>query len=218
MIAPIARIARRAAEAAARALPAAAVLTIAAVAHPASAATLDDVRAHLAATRTMTAAFTQVADGGQSLTGTLTLERPGRARFQYDKAPILVVADGRTLTFVDYKVAQVSSWPIRQTPLAALLDPALDLSRYARLLAESDSGELSVEARDPARPEYGTLTLRFARDAAAPGGLRLEGWQVLDAQGRKTRVILSAARYNPPVARDQFRFRDPRPRAAPGKG
>lgn len=189
----------------------------AALAAPAGAATLADVRAHLAATRTMTASFTQVAEGGQSLTGTLTLERPGKVRFQYDTAPLLVVADGRTLSFIDYKVAQVSSWPIRQTPLAVLLDPALDLSRHARILPESRAGQIEVEARDPDRPEYGALTLSFARDLAAPGGLRLDGWQVLDAQGRRTRVILGDVRFNQPVGRDAFRFRDPRPRAAPGK-
>jgi outer membrane lipoprotein-sorting protein len=197
-------------------LAAAATLALAAAPAPAH-ASLAEVQAHLSAARSMTASFTQVSDGGQSLTGRLTLERPGRARFQYDSAPILVVADGRTLTFVDYKVAQVSAWPIRQTPLAALLDPARDLSRTARILPESRGNALLVEARDPARPEYGALTLSFARDPAAPGGLRLEGWQVLDAQGRRTRVILEDARYNVAVGRDAFRFRDPRPRTAPGK-
>jgi outer membrane lipoprotein-sorting protein len=182
------------------------------------AASLAAVEAHLAATRTMTASFTQVAQDGASLTGQLTLERPGRVRFQYDAAPLLVVADGRTLSFIDYRVAQVSSWPVRQTPLAALLDPGRSLARYARVLPESRGSALLVEARDPERPEYGALTLSFARDAAAPGGLRLEGWEVLDAQGRRTRIVLENARYNVPVARDAFRFRDPRVRSAPGKG
>jgi outer membrane lipoprotein-sorting protein len=200
----------------ARAAAAAVVLALGAAPVPA-AASLAEVQAHLAATRTMTASFTQVADSGQSLSGRLTLERPGKVRFQYDTAPILVVADGRTLSFIDYKVAQVSSWPIRQTPLAVLLDPTLDLSRHARLLPESRPGMLIVEARDPARPEYGMVTLSFARDAGGPGGLRLDGWQVIDAQGRRTRVVLGDVRFNQPVGRDAFRFRDPRPRAAPGK-
>lgn len=184
----------------------------------AAVASLAEVEAHLAATRTMRARFTQVAEGGQSLTGQLTLERPGRVRFQYDTAPILVVADGRTLSFIDYKVAQVSSWPIRQTPLAVLLDPTLDLARHARVLPESRSGLIMIEARDPDRPEYGAVTVSFTRDPGAPGGLRLDGWQVVDAQGRRTRVVLDEVRFNQPVARDAFRFRDPRPRAVPGKG
>ncbi|MGH6782570.1 MAG: outer membrane lipoprotein carrier protein LolA, partial [Sphingomonadaceae bacterium] len=46
---------------------------------------LTQVSAHLKAVNTMTAAFAQTDRNGKTLTGTLTLKRPGRIRFQYQK-------------------------------------------------------------------------------------------------------------------------------------
>lgn len=182
-----------------------------------AAASLPEVVAHLKATRTFTADFTQTAASGAMLTGRVTLARPGRVRFQYDRAPILVVADGRALNLIDYQVSQVSSWPIRGTPLAVLLDADLDLARFARVTRDDARG-VTIEAQDAKHPEYGVTTLSFARDRAAPAGLRLTGWRVLDAQGATTRVTLDNLRFNAAVDPKTFKFRDPRPRRVPGKG
>src|SRR5690242_6932329 len=78
---------------------------------------LDQVSAHLKAVDTMTARFTQTNAAGKSIGGMLTLKRPGRVRFQYDKGvPLLVVGDGHSLVMVDYQVKQVSRWPIGNSP------------------------------------------------------------------------------------------------------
>ncbi len=195
-----------------------AVITAALAAAPLAAhASLADVAAHLKATRSLTADFTQTAANGAVERGRMTLARPGRVRFQYENAPILVVADGRALNLIDYKVSQVSSWPIRGTPLAVLLDDTLDLGRYARVTREDGAG-VTVEASDARHPEYGVTTLDFARDPTAPGGLRETGWQVRDAQGNTTRVALAQVHYNIEVRAALFRFRDPRPQRIPGNG
>lgn len=183
----------------------------------ATAAPIDEVRAHLASTSTMTADFRQTAANGAIEAGRLALKRPGRVRFQYRDAPMLIVADGHDVKMIDYEVSQVTSWPIRGTPLAVLLDPSIDLARFARVLP-SPGQSVRIEARDPKHPEYGVTTLDFERDSAAPGGLRLRSWHVLDAQGNNTRVDLMNVRFNSPIDSSQFRFRDPRPRIVPGKG
>jgi len=179
-------------------------------------ATIDDVRASLKATTTMTAVFSQTAANGGKLTGKLLLARPGKIRFQYDKAPLLVVADGKRLSVVDYEVAQVSQWPIKSTPLGVLLDADADLAKFARVSGQTANGVL-VEARDAKHPEYGAITLDFIRDAAAPGGLSLTGWTALDAQNNRTEVALSDIRYNVAVSGSSFGFRDPRAHGLPGK-
>jgi outer membrane lipoprotein-sorting protein len=188
-----------------------------ALATPAAAATLAEVEHALAQTSTMTASFRQTAHNGGVATGTLTLKRPGRIRFDYGRdAPILIVSDGHRLSFIDYQVSQVSQWPVRQTALGVLLDPKADLSRVARVLPEGDSpipGMVTVEAVDPKRPDLGRITFFLARDKGAPGGLLLKGWRVVDAQNNLTQVELSDIRWNVTVADSAFRFRDPRRRA-----
>ena len=176
-----------------------------------AAAPLSQVSAHLKAVGTMTANFTQSGRNGQMLNGVLTLKRPGKARFQYGRGiPLLIVADGRALTFIDYKVDQVSAWPIGNSPLAVLLDPNKDLSRVAKIVPSSDPRVVLVQARDPKRPEFGTISLAFAKVPSAPAGLMLTGWTTVDAQKNRSTVKLSGQRFNVAVADTAFTFVDPR--------
>ena len=195
---------------------AAAPLTFAAVAMPAIAAApspdLAKVSAHLQAVASMTAAFTQTDRAGKVLTGQLTLKRPGKIRFQYQKGvPLLIVGDGKALTMIDYQVNQVQRWPIGKSPLAVLLNPGANLAGVAKVVPTSDSRIVLVEARDPKRPEFGTLTMAFLRNAAAPGGLMLQGWVALDSQNNRTSIRLTNQKFNAPIADSAFKWRDPRP-------
>lgn len=176
---------------------------------PASAATLDDVAASLKATTSLGADFTQIGADGKVLTGRMILARPGKIRFQYKDAKLLIVGNGRTLSFVDYKVRQVSQWPVRSTPLGILLASEPNLAGVAKVLATTSDGVI-VEARDPKRPEFGTLEIRFRRDGQAPGGLALAGWTARDAQGGRSEIKLSNATYNADLSRADFGFKDPR--------
>jgi hypothetical protein len=146
------------------------LLLAATFAAPATAASLDDVAAALKATTSLSADFTQTGADGKVLTGKMILARPGKIRFQYDKAKLLIVGNGKTLTFVDYAVNQVSQWPVKSTPLGILLASEPDLSGVARIAQTTDKG-IIVEARDAKRPEFGSLAIMFRNDAKAPGGL-----------------------------------------------
>jgi outer membrane lipoprotein-sorting protein len=170
---------------------------------------LAQVQAHLREVQTMTAGFTQTDRRGRTLSGTLTVKRPGRIRFDYAGANMLIVGDGRALNFIDYDVRQVQRWPINDSPLSVLLNPTQDLARYARVIRDDDQ-VLLVEARDPRRREYGTITLAFAKVPSAPSGLILQGWNMIDAQNNRTAIRLSAQRFNQPVDDGLFTWRDPR--------
>lgn len=196
----------------ARALIPAAVL-VAPVAAPAATGDLSLVKAHLKSVSSMTANFVQTDAKGRSLNGTLQLKRPGRIRFEYGRGVnVLLVADGKRLTFIDYEVGQKSSWALNRTPLGILLSSDPDIDRIAKVLPNDDPRVLVVRARDPSRNEYGTLILAFIRERSAPGGLRLYGWTAVDAQGKRTMVKLSNQRYNVAVAPAAFTYAEPKKR------
>lgn len=177
----------------------------------AQASDLDSAVAALRAVSTMKADFIQTDRSGQRLSGTMTLKRPGKIRFQYQKGvPLLIVSDGRALTMVDYEVNQVQRWPISNSPLGALLDPNRDVKRYGTLKPTTNPNVVSVEVRDPKKPEYGVITMIFVKDGSAPGGMELASWVALDSQNNRTTVRLSNQKYGVPVADSAFRFRDPR--------
>lgn len=173
---------------------------------------LAKVQDHLRAVASMTASFTQTDRNGKVLTGTLSLKRPGKIRFQYQKGvPILIVADGNSLWFLDYQVKQKQRWPIGGSPLGVLLDPNKDITRFARIAPTADPSFVTVDANDPKHPEYGRISLIFKRDAGAPAGLMLLGWVSLDAQNNRTTVRLAGQKFNVPISDGTFRFNDPTP-------
>ncbi len=172
---------------------------------------LDRAVSALRAIGTMKADFTQTDRQGQSVTGQMTLKRPGKIRFEYEKSvPMLVVSNGKSLYLIDYEVNQVQRWPIRNSPLGVLLDPDRDISRYGKLIPTGNPDVVSMEVRDPKRPEYGMITMIFVRNDTAPGGLQLTNWVALDSQNNRTTVRLRNHRYGVAVGDGAFTFKDPR--------
>ncbi|HCY03341.1 MAG TPA: cell envelope biogenesis protein LolA, partial [Erythrobacter sp.] len=149
---------------AALALSLAAALPVSALLAPAPAVAaegdLDRAVTALRGISTMKADFVQTDRSGQTVRGVMTLKRPGKIRFEYEKGvPMLVVSNGKSMYMVDYEVNQVQRWPISNSPLGALLDPSRDVKRYGKLRNTGNPNVLSVEVRDPKKPEYGVITL-----------------------------------------------------------
>jgi outer membrane lipoprotein-sorting protein len=194
----------------ARALvPAMALTALAAPSMASPASDLRAVEAHLAQTQSLVSSFTQTDGKGRQLTGTLSLKRPGRIRFEYGRgANMLLVGNGKTLSFIDYDVGQKSSWPVAKSPLAVLLSANPDLGRIARIVPSNDPRVVVVRARDARRPEFGTLVLAFTR-GGGPAGLTLEGWTAIDAQNKTTRVRLDGQRYNVAIAESAVTYAEP---------
>ena len=166
------------------------------------------LKAHLTAVQTMTAQFTQTDDKGHVDTGTLQMKRPGRIRFAYTGGDVLLVANGKTLTFLDYSVGQKSSWPLGRTPLGPLLSNSPDFNGRAEILPSADSRVVVARARSAG--QYGQLTLAFLRNGSAPGGLQLYGWTAIDPQNHRTTVKLSDVRFNVAVPDAAFTYVDPK--------
>jgi outer membrane lipoprotein-sorting protein len=166
------------------------------------------LKTHLASVQTMTADFTQTDAKGRVATGTLQLKRPGKVRFEYSGSDLLLVADGKTLTFLDYQVGQKSRWPLSKTPLGPLLSGSPDFNGKAQILPSNDSRVVVARARNAS--QYGQLTLAFLRSASAPGGLQLYGWTAVDPGGHRTTVKLSDVRYNVAVPDSAFSYAEPK--------
>ena len=163
--------------------------------------------------KSLKAHFVQIAPGGNRSEGTLYLARPGKIRFDYDgDVPFLVVADGKTVNFIDYEIGQVTKWPVKDTPLRALLGDSTDLASINAHIEYEPSGIeglVALTAQDPDKPETGRITVYF-EEADVPGGLKLLSWGVVDAQGQLTTVELSEQEANLSIADKRWSFDDPR--------
>jgi outer membrane lipoprotein-sorting protein len=191
-----------------RALIPATVFVAAPVLAQSTAADMAKLRSHITSVQSMTANFTQTDPRGRTATGSMQMKRPGKVRFAYSGGDLLLVANGRTLTFIDYTVGQKSSWPLSRTPLGVLLSNSPDLKGRAKVVPGNDSRVVTVEARDPT--QYGSLRLVFLRSASAPGGLQLYGWTAIDAKKQRTTVKLSNVRYNVAINESAFTYAEPK--------
>ena len=186
-----------------------AVVVLAAPAAAKDSADLAKLKAHIAGVHTMTADFVQTDSRGRSAAGTMQLKRPGKVRFQYGSGDLLIIADGRSLYFLDYQVGQKSAYPLGKTPLGPLLSSSPDFNGKAQVIPSSDPRILVARAKNTS---YGQLTLAFLRSPSAPGGLQMYGWTAIDPQGKRTTVKLSNVRYNVAVPESAFTYADPKKR------
>ncbi len=139
---------------------------------------------------TAKAGFTQINPDGTISTGTLYLQRPGRARFEYDPPEdALVMAGGGQVAVFDGKsnLGRPEQYPLARTPLSIILESNVDLARRNMVVGHTfDGTATTVIAQDPRHPEYGRIELKFTDNPVA-----LRQWVVVDGSGARTTIILN---------------------------
>jgi len=172
------------------------------------------VQNYMTSVKSLKASFVQRAPGNKLSRGTLYMERPGRIRFDFkDDVPFLVVADGKTINFVDYEIGQVQKWPVKDTPMLAIIGEGFDLASvnaHIELAPNGIENLLSLTASDPERPEMGEITVYFEQTPVLEHSLSLLSWVVIDGTGETTIVELFEQDINPPLAAKLWTFDDPR--------
>jgi outer membrane lipoprotein-sorting protein len=131
--------------------------------------------------------FEQVAYNGHTMFGTFYIDRPGRLRFEYD-APTrdFIVADGFQIHFYDSEADQYNSAPIGQTLADFILRDKVNFQEDVTIqsvMESQDHVHITVFQND--QEGMGTLTLNFTKTP-----FELQSWDIIDAQGLQTSVIL----------------------------
>ena len=149
---------------------------------------LQRIAAYLNGIRTMTARFQQIANNGAVSTGHMSVARPGRMRFEYDRPnPITLLADSTSMYYWDKQLNQVSKYDLRSTPAWFFLrDPINFGSDVIVTRFEHVGGLVRVTVVESAQPDAGSLTLAFTENPMA-----LRQWTVIDQQAKTTTVTLS---------------------------
>jgi outer membrane lipoprotein-sorting protein len=137
---------------------------------------------------TMIADFVQIAPDGKRSEGKLSVQRPGKMRFQYAPPdPLEIVADGRSVAIRDQKLQTQDLYLIGQTPLKFLLSQHIDLAHDVKLLGvESNDKAVSIMIEDKATLG-GSAQIDLIFD---PATFMLRQWAVTDSQGFQTVVSL----------------------------
>ena len=189
------------------------VTPIAATAAPASGplsqednATVARAVAYLEGLTTAKGRFEQVDARGELTAGTFYLQRPGKARFDYDPPSGLAIAsNGFKVTVVNRRLKTIQSYLLGMTPLGLFLARNIRLDRGVAVTGvDHTTGGFSITARDIHKQSQGSIMMRFAD---AP--LRLAGWTVTDSRGQSVRVRLAELSPSPPLSWKFFELSDP---------
>lgn len=150
---------------------------------------LADLSAYLNGIRTAQSPFTQINSDGTVSTGTVYIHRPGRVRFDYDGDDLLVMAGGSQVAIFDGRASgPPEQYPLDQTPLRIILQRDVNLGQSGMVGEHSFDGTATrVVARDPERPNIGSITLVFT-----PDPIELRQWIITDEGGSQTTVVLGA--------------------------
>ncbi len=161
----------------------------------------EQIERYLNGIETLRARFVQIAHDGSLSEGRVYLHRPGRMRFEYDPpATLLMVATDWRVVMQDTRTRQTNTIPVSRTPLGLLLDDRIRLSGGVTVRAmEEVGGEVHVAVYKTDEPGLGELQLVFGQSP-----LELRRWQVLDAQGRVTQILLEDIEKNVRLERGLF--------------
>ena len=129
-------------------------------------------------------------------------------RWQYNPpTPILLVSNGKTVTYYDASLDQVSYVGIDDT-LAGFLaqkDIKFENDSIHMLKFEAKNSAIRVQVVQKKKPDEGSLTLEFTDNP-----IELKQMVVVDATGQTTRVQLQNAQFGPVLDDKLFVFEDPR--------
>ena len=170
-------------------------------------AAVKKAEAYLNAMGNLEARFLQVNPDGGVVEGDLFVARPGKMRIQYDPpTPMLVVADGVWLIYVDKEVNEASYIDLDETPAGLLLKKDLSFTGAGVVLKGVTLGPGTVEitAAQKKSEAQGRVTFVFAD---APFELRQ--WRVLDAQNKEVTVTLFDARTGGALDKTLFEYAKP---------
>jgi outer membrane lipoprotein-sorting protein len=151
-------------------------------------ALVDKAAAYLDGLGQVKGRFVQTDPRGTMSQGVLYLNRPGKARFEYEgPAQRLVVSDGHTVVVFDGRLKTFNRYPLGSTPLALFLQRHVRLDQKVVVdRVEHAPGGFQIVAHDGRHESQGHITLSFS-----DGPTELKEWSIVDARGARTDVRLS---------------------------
>ncbi len=171
-------------------------------------AVVTKVETYLSSIPSIVANFSQTSSDGSEGTGKFFLKRPGKMRWQYNPpSPVLIVSDGKVVTYYDAGLDQISYIGIDDTLATLMAKKEIKLeSDTARLTkVEQGGGVIRVTVVQKKKPDEGSMTIELSEKP-----LELKRLITLDATGNETTVTLQNTQFGPVLDDKLFVFEDPR--------
>lgn len=162
------------------------------------------VQKHLNSSKTIRARFLQISSNGEYAEGEIFMQRPGRLRLVYDDPnPLMVVADGKHISFVDRNIDTATTLYLSMTPAELVLRESIGFFGKDVIVTSVNQtpGVIRVGLINAKEPDAGSIELIFSDQP-----VELRKWIVIDAQGIKTTVSLLGPTFDVPLDPKLFKW------------
>ena len=160
------------------------------------------IQKHLNSSKTVKARFLQVSSNGEYAEGQIFIQRPGRLRLIYDDPnSLLVIADGKHISFIDRKIDTATTLYLSMTPADLMLRESIGFFGNDVIVTSvtQTPGVFRVGLLNTNEPDAGSIELVFSDRP-----IELRKWTVTDAQGVKTTVSLLGPTFGIPLSPKLF--------------
>jgi outer membrane lipoprotein-sorting protein len=160
------------------------------------------IQKHLNSSKTVKARFLQISSNGEYAEGQIFIQRPGRLRLIYDDPnSLLVIADGKHISFIDRKIDTATTLYLSMTPADLMLRESIGFFGKDVIVTSvtKTPGVVRVGLLNTNEPDAGSIELVFSDRP-----IELRKWTVTDAQGVKTTVSLLGPTFGIPLSPKLF--------------
>lgn len=150
--------------------------------------------------QTLQANFSQYTKSGVA-EGSIYIRRPNQMRVEYNPpVPVLIVANGRLVSYYDKELKQLTEAPLSSTPLGLILAKPFSLQKGVTLtkIARTPQ-ELQIILYQSSEPDAGSLELVFTTNP-----FQIKYWRVIDSTNRSTQIVLGNIKLNTSLNNNLF--------------
>ena len=155
---------------------------------------------------TLQAQFSQTNPDGRVWRGTVSIQRPGNFRFDYDPpVPHTLISNGSWFIHLDRELNESNFLPLDRTPARFLLRKKVTFDDDVELVGfRRSDGLIHLQILNKEHRDMGSVTLTFNEQPLA-----LKQWFVRDEHDNKTLVSLEGTRLGLKLEPSLFEFVEP---------
>ena len=156
----------------------------------------------------LSAKFIQINNNGDVLSGKILINRPGKARIEYNEIPLLLISDGKKFVTINKKIKSITYYNLVDIPVNLLLYKNFKKENIIISTSGESENQVKLKISDKKRTDQSYIEVIFEQKPFI-----MKKWTVFRDPLNKTEVLLNDLILNEKNLSSKFNIdkEDPRP-------